>query len=398
MRSTSCRAGTAMSLAAATLAATSAAADETGPPVAIAPLEWGSEDTTSILVYGQIDKGVLSFDDGENSTSYGLTDNANSSTRAGVTSRTRLSDEWELFSNIEIQYAPHSSGTVNQLDPNAADYGFDNGDIRKIEAALFSDRYGRFWIGQGSMASDGVAEVDLSGTGVIAYSSVGDTAGGSLFAFRGGGLSDVTVGDVFDNFDGLGRKVRVRYDTPDFSGFRLRTSYGRNLLADDDAGLYDVAVTYDGAFGAFLVAAAAGYARDEGNGADILSGSVSGLHEPTGHQPDIRGGRAGLVRVRSELRLFEARMADVVLRFRLHVVLGRLLHRRFDRRGRVLERELGRRGGAGDRFLAFRDLADPSRLRLRRRRRRFQGRPGAVRGPEDQVLIARGAGWGKPAS
>lgn len=271
-----------MSLAAATLAATSAAADETGPPVAITPLEWGSEDTTSILVYGQIDKGVLSFDDGENSTSYGLTDNANSSTRAGVTSRTRLSDEWELFSNIEIQYAPHSSGTVNQLDPNAADYGFDNGDIRKIEAALFSDRYGRFWIGQGSMASDGVAEVDLSGTGVIAYSSVGDTAGGSLFAFRGGGLSDVTVGDVFDNFDGLGRKVRVRYDTPDFSGFRLRTSYGRNLLADDDAGLYDVAVTYDGAFGAFLVAAAAGYARDEGNGADILSGSVSGLHEPTG--------------------------------------------------------------------------------------------------------------------
>ena len=272
----------AASFAACALAASAADADETGPPTAIPALEWNAPVATTILAYGQIDKGVLSFDNGEETTSYGLTDNANSSTRAGVISRTMLSGDLELFSNIEIQYAPHSSGNVNQLDPNFADYGFDNDNIRKIEAALFSERYGRFWIGQGSMASDGIAEVDFSGTGVIAYSSVADTAAGSLFGLADGGLSDVTVGSAYTNYDGLGRKVRVRYDTPDFNGFRLKASYGRNLLNDDDADLYDVAVTYDGGFGDVLVAGAAGYARNGGSDADILSGSVSGLHEPTG--------------------------------------------------------------------------------------------------------------------
>ena len=256
--------------------------DKQDPTVAIQALEWEFEDSTKILVYGQINKGILNFDDGENSTSYGLTDNANSSTRAGVISTTDLTDEWELWSNIEIQYAPHSSGNVSQLDKNFADYGFDNGNIRRIGVALRSEKYGRFWLGQGSMASDNITEFDLSGTGVIAYSSVADTAAGSLFGLAEGGLSDVTVGSAFTNYDGLGRQVRIRYDTPEYNGFRLKTSYGQDLLNDDDASLYDVAVTYGAELGAFEIAGGAAYARNSGTNADILSGSITGLHQPTG--------------------------------------------------------------------------------------------------------------------
>ena len=37
-----------------------------------------------------------------------------------------------------------------------------------------NDRYGKFWLGQGGMATDGIQEIDLSGTDVIAYSDVAD--------------------------------------------------------------------------------------------------------------------------------------------------------------------------------------------------------------------------------
>ena len=106
--------------------------------------------------------------------------------------------------------------------------------------------------------------------------------GAAFLASAGGGLSDVTVGSAYTNYDGLGRQVRVRYDTPVFNGFRLKTSYGQDLLNDADDSLYDVALTYDGAFGDVVVAGAAGYARNSGTDADILSASASGLHEPSG--------------------------------------------------------------------------------------------------------------------
>jgi Gram-negative porin len=247
----------------------------------IRPLEWQFRDNTTIAVYGQINQGVLVFDDGDETTSYGLVDNDNSSTRLGIESTTGYSTGWELYSNLEIEYQPHASNIVNQLDKNYADYGFDKTNFRKAEIQLSNDRFGRFSLGQGSMASDGTAETDLSGTGVIAYSSVEDIGGG-LFRFDDGALSEVSTADAYSNYDGLGRKMRVRYDTPDFAGFTLSASYGQDVLNDEDDNLYDIAATYEAEFDTFELGAAVGYARNEGEDEDILSGSVSGLHTPTG--------------------------------------------------------------------------------------------------------------------
>ena len=58
-----------------------------------------------------------------------------------------------------------------------------NGNIRKIDFTLEHDRYGKFWLGQGSMATDGVYEIDLSGTTVIDYSSVADSASAQIIRF-----------------------------------------------------------------------------------------------------------------------------------------------------------------------------------------------------------------------
>lgn len=93
------------------------------------------------------------------------------------------------------------------------------------------------WLGQGETASDGTSEMDLSGTTVIGYSSVADLAGGIQFVDGAGNLSGVTIGETFDNLDGLSRDDRIRYDTRSY----LNTTLSLAAIADDR---YDVALRY----------------------------------------------------------------------------------------------------------------------------------------------------------
>ena len=206
-----------------------------------------------------------------------------------------------------------ASNVVSQLNQEP-DWDFPATNIRKAEVAFANEHFGKLWLGQGSMASDGSAEVDNSGTSVISYSSISDTAGGYFFRFPGDGLSDITVGSSFSNFDGLGRKLRVRYDTPTFHGFGLRTSYGEDALAGSNNPLYDVAATYGGEFDQFDLDAAIAFARNEGSDTDILSGSISGLHKPSGISltlaaarefTDGTEGRYGYVKLGYEREFFQ---------------------------------------------------------------------------------------------
>lgn len=255
----------------------------------IQPFEWSFRDDTLITLYGQINEGVLVFDDGGESTNYGLVNNMNSSNRLGVKSTTGYSNGWELFSNIEIQYVPHPSDGLNQLDKNAANYGFYKTNVRKAEIALSSDTIGKFWLGQGSMATDNITEIDLSGTTVISYSNVRDIGGG-LFRFDDGTLSGISTTDAYNNYDGR-REMRVRYDTPTFSGFSLRAAYGQDVLNDESDSIYDVGVYYDGVFSSVELSAGAGYARYDGTDANVYSGSASALHTPTGLSFTVAAGQ-----------------------------------------------------------------------------------------------------------
>lgn len=268
-------------------------------------------DGTSVRFTGHVNQGVLSYDDGRESNSYGLVDNANSSTRVGLRYNRPVGTDWDFGTRLEIQYAPFSTSNVSILNQNEGDWGFDNDNIRWIDFSFAREGTGRFSLGQGSMATDGAAEVDLSGTGVIGYSSVGDSASGQFLRFRD--LDDAidttdpanadltldsdevielgpTIGDTFANFDGS-RRVRIRYDTPEFNGFTGSFSYGRNLLSSDsdrrNQDLFDAALTYDGEFGEVVeFGAAVGYAysADEGSrrGGNIITASGSALHTPTG--------------------------------------------------------------------------------------------------------------------
>ena len=252
------------------------------------PIEYTLSDGTVIRFSGQLNMGVLHYDDGQDDfTNFVDNDNSSSRVRFQIFSN---SDDWKFESTLEAEYQPLASNVVSQLNQEP-DWDFPATNIRKAEVAFANEQFGKLWLGQGSMASDGTAEVDNSGTGVIAYSTISDTAGGYFFRIEGDGLSDVTVGSSFSNFDGLGRKLRVRYDTPTFHGFGLRTSYGEDALAGLNNPLYDVAAVYSGDFEQVDLDAAIAFSRNEGTDTDILDGSISGLHKPTGISLTLAGGR-----------------------------------------------------------------------------------------------------------
>ncbi len=246
---------------------------------------------STLRLYGQINKGVLQYDDGIDSETYGLIDNDNSGTRFGLR-YTQERDGWTFENVDEFKYAPYSSSNASILNdsPSSADYEFTNANIRKLDFTLKSDRYGKVWLGQGSMATDGIEEIDLSGTDVVAYSSVADSAGGQIIRFRNPALSfdqslsGITIADAFTNYDGP-RRVRLRYDTPSFHDLTFATSYGRNLLSDDSAireqNIADASLTYDHTFDTVELQAGVGYYWQE-NSTHTWGASASALHAPTG--------------------------------------------------------------------------------------------------------------------
>lgn len=106
------------------------------------------------------------------------------------------------------------------------------------------------------------------------------TSGGILFRNEATNeLSDVALRNVANNLDGLGRNTRIRYDTPTFNGFQVRTSVVNQ-------GGVDAALFYEGSTDRLKIAAGVAWANtNEANGGprtpnsidDQVSGSVSVL-------------------------------------------------------------------------------------------------------------------------
>ena len=238
------------------------------------------DPNTYLQLYGQIDPGLLIADDGQETLGYAPVDNGNSSTRLGLRFYMGVYGGAFVGANVEAAYDPYSTNFVNRL--NRGDPDWDRYLLRKAEGYFNSKQTGVLWLGQGSTASDGTAEIDLSGTEVIGYASIGELAGGQLFAFtHAGGLSDIDVGDVFNDFDGDGRKLRARYDTPAFAGFTLSGSYGTEVVPEPTGvDVWDVALRYAGEFAGFRIASAIAYS-DTGS-ANRYDGSISILSVPTG--------------------------------------------------------------------------------------------------------------------
>ncbi|MFQ5938656.1 MAG: porin [Alphaproteobacteria bacterium] len=232
-----------------------------------------------LAVSGQVNRGVLYAHDGGDGELFHV-DNDNSSTRFRLVGTAQFDEEFSVGTQIEVQLESNSSAAVSQLSDRGAD-GADFLSQRKLELYLDSETAGRLWLGQGDTASNGTAEVDLSGTTVVGNSDIKDVAGGILFRQTEEGVGETpvslaspSIGNVFNNLNGLSRDDRLRYDTPGLYGFNLAGS----AIAD---GRYDVALRYSQTIADVKLASAFAFANQTDD-SNIVDGSISALHTPTG--------------------------------------------------------------------------------------------------------------------
>lgn len=239
-------------------------------------------DQIKVRLYGQVNRAVLAAVSKRDSQVHNV-DNNNSQSRIGLVGTGRLGGGWGVGARIEVGLNENKSNQVNDLAPHVTGI-----DLRRVEVWFGHKSYGRLWLGKGPTASDNISNADLSGTNVVTTSAIGDMAGGINF-HKDGASTTIIIDKLYGNLDGNSRRNRVRYDTPIFFGFQLRASY-------DESDVVSLGLFYQGTpFGtkAVKVAAAFGFVSAGGKGAtdpdgtspgdrNLLSGSVSALHVPSG--------------------------------------------------------------------------------------------------------------------
>ena len=224
-------------------------------------------ERVKLSVSGQVNRGVLFVDNGPTEEFFHV-DNDNSSTRVRFIGEGKFNDDVTVGTQIEVQFESNSTADIRiDQDSPAGPNSFTE---RKLEFFVDSETLGRLWVGQGDTASNSTSEVDLSGTDVVAYSGIADMAGGIAFATSGNVLGP-RINQAFNNFDGLSRDDRIRYDTPSLAGFTASASAV-------DGGSWDAALRFAGDFGGIKTVAAVAYANaNSRQGFDQVNGSVSVL-------------------------------------------------------------------------------------------------------------------------
>lgn len=232
--------------------------------VAVPSVEAGTVSNgngNSVTLSGQVSKAFFYVDDGKASRS-AIGDNDNSGSRFRILGSGKVNEALSVGTALEVEFQDNALNNFSVDDGNGAnsgagDSGFGQSSFtqRRMEAYFNHKQFGKLSIGQGPTASDGTAEVSLSGAGMAA---------GGGFLFNGtdvkirtanqaaGTFGTKTWGDVTTNLDGGSRSDRVRYDTPTFAGFQVSGSA-------ISGGAGDVAVRYSGKFGGVAVKGAASY-------------------------------------------------------------------------------------------------------------------------------------------
>ena len=224
-------------------------------------------DSASISIYGQVNRGMMYVNDGDQTEVYQV-DNDNSSSRIGSKIKVEKNG-LTAGANFEFEYKSPGS---DKIDQDGNDSSKDQLYKRKVEAYL-SGAFGTVSLGCGQTASDATSEVDLSATKLAGRSKVASIGGAiKFFNEDTDALSGTTVGKAFSNMDGS-LKDRARYDSPVFSGFQVATTFRKQ--SDDD--VVEAALKYKGAFSDAKFQVAIAYVDDQNKNIEQVSGSASVL-------------------------------------------------------------------------------------------------------------------------
>lgn len=209
-----------------------------------------------VKVSGQVNQMAMWADDGDESDFF-ITDNDNSSTRFRFTGEEDFGQVKAGF-KIEVEAQRNASNTLTMEQEDDGDFEFKD----RYFNAYFKGNFGSVELGKGDGAANGTTEVDLSGTSVITYSDVNATANSFIWKdsdgnpYRNNGDDEspdyLDVGDTRNNFDGLSRNERLRYNTPSLGGFTASASFANGSA-------WEAAGVYEGEFSGQKLAAAIGY-------------------------------------------------------------------------------------------------------------------------------------------
>lgn len=216
-----------------------------------------SDNTLGAAIYGQLNFGALQVDNGSGRERY-LAENPSVPSRVGILWDVPLAGHTSLTLNLETGLGLTN---LSEVSPTKRSLGFDfqRSDLRKFEVIFASETWGRLSLGQGSMASDGAAGVDLSRTSLALGPAIADLGGRTEFLSPEGTASGLFVEDVFDDLAGV-RKLRLRYDTPAWNGLTVSVAHGTDVLRPgENLNFTDVAATYAMQTDHIVLEAAASY-------------------------------------------------------------------------------------------------------------------------------------------
>ncbi len=259
-------------------------------PAAAEELKYTNSSGGSVKLYGQFSPSYVWADDGDKTTDK-FVDNDSSNSRVGLLLEQPFQSGTLTF-NFESALGFRFSDGISQIDDGSS-WSWNRQRLRRVDFAFETHDRGKFYIGQGSMATDGVAEFDYNNNGMTNYASVTDTNGGFLFRRKDGTLSSVSIGDAASDLDG-GRRGRIRYDTPEWNGFKLSVAAGQEVLSHTNSdNYYDTSLTYNGSHRGFKIKGGIGYSRRDRDDApddkDTI-GSLAVLHEASGVSVAVAAG------------------------------------------------------------------------------------------------------------
>lgn len=225
---------------------------------------------------GQLSRGILYADNQHDAQTFHV-DNDGNPSQFRIEAGGRYNEKITIGVMSEFELESNSTSDI-AFRQNEQGGGTDVLEDSKIEFWVKHEDYGALFFGQGLMASFLAGSVDLSGSDLAIYSAPACLAGGLRFHHKGAGIDNLgpKISQLFDDFNGLFRKDRIRYDSRVWNGAFISLSF-----ADDRH--HDIALRYAEMWNGVKVAGAIAYAesnRETGTGPnnegfDIINGSFS---------------------------------------------------------------------------------------------------------------------------
>lgn len=251
------------------------AAAQTAPSAAAKVVASGSEKV-KMTISGQISREMTLIDDGEE-TEVKHMDNDYAPSMFRIGGEGKVNSETTIGTMIEMMITPNNSSATSQDATNTNSGAASTHEARIVEIFFKNDTYGTVYMGKGSTGSDGSSELNLSIMGVTQAPMANSLAfGGAIFKAGSdrdrAGANAPTVAGVLNEFVGMGRLNRIRYDSPTYFGTQFRATHA-------DQGDWDTSLWHQSKLAGFDIAGALAYSQ-AANGQDyfgMVDGSVSVL-------------------------------------------------------------------------------------------------------------------------